>query len=96
MVGIALALAVAVGATVGVGEGEVHKVKSVVQEAPATGQQYWLTPQATIVPTDERVEQLMLRGVPSAFDGLQLRSKFGCPVTGQASAVGQRFAAAFS
>ena len=53
-------------------------------------------PQEDTNPTFPTFEQLISWGDPSAFGELQLLSKSGCPVTGQAKATGQSAVCAFS
>ena len=79
---MAVAVAVAVAVGVGVGEGVVHKLTSVVHEAPSEGQQKLCVPHAATCPTFPIFEQLISWGVPSAFGELQLLSKSCCPGTG--------------
>lgn len=93
---VSVAIVTGIGVIVGVGDGVVHKVKSVVQEAPNEGQQKLDVPHGDICPTFPIFEQLTSCGVPSALAGLQFLSKSACPKTGHATAAGQRLAAAFS
>lgn len=93
---VGISVAIGVGVIVGVGEGVVHKVKSVVQDAPSEGQQKLCVPHGAICRTFSVFEQLISCGEPSSFAGLQFLSKSGCPETGQASAAGQILPDAFS
>lgn len=88
--------AVGDGDAVGVAAKLLHTVKSVVQAAPAAGQQYcvWAAPQVATYPAELQIWSLT---VPSASGGWQSQRWVASLAYGQASAPGQTLlTAAFS